>query len=156
MARNGKRAARSKTLAISVSLVSGSGAGEQTNWTTCPRHSRAAQLCLQRSNLTDHQLPTHQTKIIRIFLFKSKRWPPCLHCAPSNYYIHWIKNCPLIPAAPPEVRMGKAGIDWKLVRTKLPLPILDSAKRMTTHKYTFSHKYRELYLVFPVCNSHFS
>ena len=53
-----------------------------------------------------------------------------------------MKNCPLIPAAPPEVRMGKAGIDWKLVRTKLPLPILDSAKRMTTHKYTFTHKHR--------------
>ena len=92
MTRNGKRAARSKTLAISVSLVSGSGAGEQTNWTTCPRHSRAAQLCLQRSNLTDHQLPTHQTKIKRTFLFKSKRWPPCLHCAPSNYYIHCVLN----------------------------------------------------------------
>ena len=50
MTSDKKREARSKTLAISVSLVSGSGAGEQTNWTTCPRHSRAAQLCLQRSN----------------------------------------------------------------------------------------------------------
>ena len=94
---------------------------------------------------TDHQLPTHQTKIKRTFLFKSKRWPPCLHCAPSNYYIHCVLNKKLSfdsRRPPPEVRMGKAGIDWKLVRTKLPLPILDSAKRMTTHKYTFTHKHR--------------
>ena len=41
---------RSKTLVISVSLVSSSGAGQQTNWTTCPGHRSAAQLCLSRTN----------------------------------------------------------------------------------------------------------